>query len=97
MPYVTIGEGWSVDWSTDDTYGDDFTFQIDVWSDKPHMAEVTDIMDRCLQALIDESNPLSVAGFGVVIVSKKLAQTFRDPDGKTRHGVLRIRMQLEQL
>lgn len=88
-PYVTIGEDTAVDYSTDTADGADITVNIDVWSEYKGSKECKQIMDRIHDLLHDSS--LSITGFNLVNLRFEFSDILRDPDGVTRHGVMRFR------
>ena len=88
-PYVTIGEDTSIDYSTKDHDGADVTVNIDVWSEYKGSKETKQIIDR-IHDLLHDSN-LSITGFNLVNLRFEFSDILRDPDGVTRHGVIRFR------
>ena len=93
MPYVTLGEDTSVDWSTKLEAGQEITHTLHVWSDYNGMAEVKQIIDQVIQALT--SSPLQVEGFFVVLARLDMVETMRDPEGY-RHGIVRFRFKIQE-
>jgi hypothetical protein len=89
-PYVTIGEfiGGHADTLNDEAA--DFEMTVHVWSRQPGMKECADLMEAAKNAL--HRVPLVSSDFQWVDTIWNYAQTLRDPDGRTRHGVLRFRM-----
>lgn len=88
-PYVTIGEDTAVDFSAGEHDGADITVNIDVWSEYKGSKETKQIIDR-IHDLLHDSN-LSVTGFNLVNLRFEFSDILRDPDGVTRHGVIRFR------
>jgi len=88
-PYVTIGEDTTTDYSAKGIDGSDITVNIDVWSEYKGSKECKEIMDR-IHDLLHDSN-LSVSGFNLVNLRFEFSDILRDPDGVTRHGVMRFR------
>jgi len=95
FPYVTLGEDTAVDWSTKLQAGQEITHTLHVWSRYPGMAEAKQIIDAVVQALTAE--PLAVEGFAVVVFRFDWSEVLRDPDGITRHGVVRFRAKLQEV
>ena len=89
FPYVTMGEDASNDYGTKDLDGSTVTLNIHVWSQYRGSKEVKTIMDRIHTLLHDSS--LSVSGFNLVNTRFEFMDILRDPDGITRHGVMRFR------
>ena len=89
FPYVTMGEDASNDYGTKDLDGSTVSLNIHVWSQYRGSKEVKTIMDRIHTLLHDSS--LSVSGFNLVNTRFEFMDILRDPDGITRHGVMRFR------
>jgi len=88
-PFVSIGEETAVDYSTKDLDGGEFTINIHVWSQYKGAKQTKEIMDRVHDLLHDSS--LSVSGFNLINLRFEFSDIMRDPDGVTRHGVMRFR------
>jgi len=88
-PYVQIGEDTAIDYSTKDLNGSDVSVNLDVWSRYRGSLELKNIMDRIHTLLHDSS--LSVTGTNFINMRFEFSDTIRDPDGITRHGVMRFR------
>jgi len=94
-PYMVIGETTGVDWSTKLENGQVVTITLHGWSRAKGTKEVNDLMDEALQALTGPA--LSVTDFTLVLLRFDFASVIRDPDGITRHGMLRLRGLLEEV
>ena len=88
-PFVALGEETAVDYSTKDLNGGEFTINIHVWSQYKGAKQTKEIMDRIHDLLHDSS--LSVSGFNLINLRFEFSDILRDPDGVTRHGVMRFR------
>ena len=88
-PFVTIGEETALDYSTKDLTGGEYTVNIDVWSQYKGSKETKQIMDR-VHDLLHNTN-ISVDDFNLINIRFEFSDIMRDPDGKTRHGVMRFR------
>ena len=88
-PYVQIGEDVTLDYSTKDVDGSETTINIHVWSRSHGSKETKQIMDRVHTLLHDVS--LSVTGYNFINGRFEFSDVLRDPDGITRHGVMRFR------
>ena len=88
-PFVSLGEETAVDYSTKDLDGGEFTINIHVWSQYKGSKQTKEIMDRIHDLLHDSS--LSVSGFNLINLRFEFSDILRDPDGVTRHGVMRFR------
>tara|TARA_X000001382_G_scaffold62661_1_gene43310 strand:- start:957 stop:1364 length:408 start_codon:yes stop_codon:yes gene_type:complete len=88
-PFVSIGEEQSNEYGTMDLDGMDTALTIHVWSRYDGAKQTKDILDRIHTLLHDSS--LSVTGFNLVNLRFEFSDIMRDPDGVTRHGVIRFR------
>lgn len=92
FPYVVIGEDTATDWSTKQKHGELVSATIHIWSQYRGMSEVKSIASAIQSALV---TPLSLTdNWQAVDCTLDLFRTIQDPDGKTRHGVLRFQFQL---
>ena len=89
FPYITMGEISATDYGVKDADGSDNTVNIHVWSQYKGAKQAKDIMDR-VHTLLHNSS-LSVSGFNLVNLRFEFSDILRDPDGVTRHGVMRFR------
>jgi hypothetical protein len=91
-PYVTIGEltGDQRDTLGEQAAGIEMT--VHVWSRQPGMQECQVLMAQAKDAL--DRRRLPATGFQWVDTIWIYAQTLRDPDGMTRHGILRFRVEV---
>lgn len=93
-PYISLGEDTANDWSTKTTTGEEITHTLHVWSRYDGKKEVKEIMNLILEAF---SQPLSLdSGFIVEFSTVELMEVLNDPDGITRHGVMRLRFKISQ-
>ena len=89
VPYVQLGPALTQDYSTKDVTGSEITLTLDVWSRYKGGKEVKNLMDR-VHTLLHDSN-LSVTGHNLINMRFEFGDVLRDPDGITRHGVMRFR------
>ena len=88
-PYIALGEETAVDFSVKDIQGGDLTVNIHVWSQYKGSKETKQIMDK-IHDLLHNIN-LSVTGFNLINLRFEFSDIMRDPDGITRHRVMRFR------
>lgn len=88
-PFVQLGQDTSIDYSTKDVVGTETTVTIHVWSRYRGSKEAKQIMERLHQLLHDGN--LTVTGHNLINLRAEFADVIRDPDGITRHGVMRFR------
>lgn len=89
FPYVQIGGETAIDYGTKDVNGSEVTINLDVWSQYKGSKEVKNLMDR-IHTLLHDSD-LNVTGHNLVNLRFEFGDVLRDPDGITRHGVMRFR------
>ena len=89
FPYVQIGEDTATDYSTKDLVGSQTVINLHVWSRYRGSKETKQVMDR-VHTLLHDSN-LTVTGHNLVNLRFEFSDVLRDPDGVTRHGVMRFR------
>lgn len=89
FPYVTLGQSTTRDWSTGSESGDEHTVTLHVWSRAGGRREVHEIMGAVKSAL--HNRALTLAGHRLVNLRHELSETRRDADGKTYHGLVRLR------
>jgi hypothetical protein len=93
FPYIVIGDDTSIPWDTDDSIGSETTCTIHVWSRHRGRKEVKEIMRTIYEAL--HRQELSIIGGALVECQAELEESFMDPDGLTRHGVIRFRLTVD--
>jgi hypothetical protein len=89
FPYVTLGRAGS---RTVDASGGEaleHAVTLHVWSRHGGRAEALDVLAALRGAL--HNAPLTVAGRRLVLLFAQFSDTFRAGDGRTTHGVLRLR------
>lgn len=89
FPYVTIGETTALEYDTKDLTGSEQTVTFHIWSQYRGAKEAKNIMDRLHDLLHNYS--LSVSGANLINLRFDFGDLLRDPDGVTRHGVMRFR------
>ena len=88
-PFITLGEETTFDYSTKTATGGETTINIHIWSQYKGSKQTKEIMDK-VHDLLHDSN-LSVTGFNLINLRFEYSDIMRDPDGITRHGVMRFR------
>ena len=88
-PFITLGEETTIDYGTKDVDGGETTINIHIWSRYKGAKETKNIMDRIHDLLHDYS--LTVTGFNLINLRFEFSDIMIDPDGVTRHGVMRFR------
>ncbi len=90
FPYVVIGDDTSIPWDTDNSLGSETTCTIHVWSRHRGRKEVKEIMRTIYEAL--HRAEIAIIGGALVECMAEFQESFMDPDGLTRHGVIRFRL-----
>ncbi len=93
-PYVVIGEPNELPFDTKNTFGEEISLVIHVWSKYPGKKEAYNILGACQQAL---AKKLTVDGFRLLKVDRAGKQVFDDIDPVIKHGVLRMRYTISKL
>ncbi|WP_431856605.1 DUF3168 domain-containing protein [Azospirillum sp.] len=88
FPYVVIGEDTVTDWSTVDRDGEELDTTVHVWSRYAGRKEIKELMGKVKTALHEQR--LTVAGQHLVSLRFAFETSFVEPDGRTRHGVIRF-------
>jgi hypothetical protein len=93
-PYISLGEDTARDWSTKTDLGEEITHTLHVWSRYAGKKEAKEIISLIMESL---SEPLVLTnGFFVEDFRLEMSQVIDDPDGITRHGVMRLRFKISQ-
>lgn len=94
FPFITIGNMTSIDGSTKGIDGQEITLVIHAWSQGESRLEIKQIMAAVINSL--HNTALVPSGSPQVhnIVNTRYEYTdlFKDPDGRTHHGVIRFRI-----
>ena len=88
-PFIALGEETAIDYSTKTSTGSETTINIHIWSQYKGSKQTKEIMDK-VHDLLHDSN-LTVTGFNLINLRFEFSDIMRDPDGITRHGVMRFR------
>jgi len=88
-PFITLGEETAIDYSTNNLVGAETTINIHIWSRYKGSKQTKQIMDKVHDLLHDVS--LTVSGVNLINLRFEYSDIMRDPDGITRHGVMRFR------
>jgi hypothetical protein len=89
-PYATIGEFIAAPADTLLEQGADMEMTVHVWSREPGMQECQQLMAAARDAL--DRQRFQGGGFWWVDTVWQNGQTLREPDGLTRHGIMRFRV-----
>lgn len=95
FPYVVIGEMTSTPNDTMGKTGRDVTVTVHSWSRYDGMQETNDVADR-VDELLDRWLPTGLSGWSATQMLQEYFESFRDPDGRTRHGVARYRTHMHE-
>ncbi len=89
FPYLTLGQGTVTDWSTSSDVGFEHRLTLHAWSRYGGRREVKEIMSQ-VHALLHDAN-LALVDHTLINLRFVFSDVFRDPDGRTYHGVMRYR------
>jgi hypothetical protein len=95
-PFVSIGEVTETDKRRSFTLlGRELTLTIHVWSRAKGFAETNQLVDKIVAAL-ENVQLVGMAGWDWELTNYEDFRTIRDPDGITRHGILRFRVRVSR-
>tara|TARA_R110000850_G_scaffold5825_2_gene23337 strand:- start:402 stop:809 length:408 start_codon:yes stop_codon:yes gene_type:complete len=89
FPYIQMGQDTVSEYGTKDLDGADTSLTLHIWSQYKGAMQTKNIIDRVHSLLHDSS--LSVTGFNLINLRFEFSDILRDPDGVTRHGIIRFR------
>ncbi len=89
LPYVTLGQNVISDGSTATESGDEHSLTLHVWSRQGGHKEAHVLAGAVLEALIDA--PLSLENHHLANLRFVVADVRRESDGRTYHGIVRLR------
>jgi hypothetical protein len=94
QPYVVVYELPMNDASTDNTTDYECVLNIHVWVQERTTAKTGAIQQHIFDAL-NRYDELAVIGYTVSGIQSEFSTILRDPDGVTKHGVQRFRINFE--
>lgn len=94
FPYVVIGNDTMAAWDTDDQLGGEITITLHIWSRAGGMKEAKTIAGA-IYTLLHRAT-FSIAGYVVLDCLCEFSEFLTDPDGETRHGIVRYRMTMQK-
>jgi hypothetical protein len=87
-PYVVIGNESAINRGTKNLDGNEYTIDIEVWSQYRGKKEIKEAMERIYNLFHDAD--YSVSGADMVISQVRNVITLTENDGITRHGVITL-------
>jgi len=93
-PYVTLGETSTTDAGNKTGNADDHYETINIWSRAKGFKQCKDMMSAIITAI--SGSVYAEPGYRIVFVETDQVTTLRDPDGLTRHGVVRAKFNVTQ-
>lgn len=94
FPYVVIGDDTHTPWDTNSHVGAESTITLHVWSRQRGNKEAKEVQGLIYAALHRE--PLAIDQYDLITLEFEFSETFKDPDGLSRHGVSRFRSLADQ-
>jgi hypothetical protein len=95
FPYVVIGEDSAAEWDTDTEIGAESTLTIHSWSRQRGRLETKEIQQAIYEVL--HQAELNVQDAIFYFIFWQFSDSFLEPDGETRHGVMRFRIVYDSL
>ena len=95
FPYVVIGDDQHGPFDTDDQVGASTLINLHFWSRYAGFKEVKGLMGEAYDLL--NRAILAKTGYNIVDCIREFSDTFVDPDGRTRHGIQRYRLTIQEL
>ncbi|KIL46157.1 hypothetical protein KR50_28320 [Jeotgalibacillus campisalis] len=89
-PYIRVGEPISEPFSNKTSYGEEVSLVIHTWSEAMGKKQSYDIINAAIKLLYAQPLVLD-GGFSIVKMDEPRTQVFDDIDGKTYHGVIRLK------
>jgi hypothetical protein len=94
FPFIVVGDDDYTDWSTKSEIGFEGTMQINVWSRYSGRKQVLDIFTKLRSALDRQSIPFD--SYHVLDIQYAGHNTFLEPDGRTRRGIINFLIRFEE-
>ena len=95
LPYVQIGDGSISPFTATGLDGEEHQLTCHVWTQAHGLSQAKQIM-AALRDVLDGAE-LTVASAHLVLLTFTFADTLRDPEGGTQHGVLQFRALTQSL
>jgi hypothetical protein len=95
FPYVVIGEDAAGEFDTDTEQGDESLITIHSWSREKGRLQTKEIQEAIYEVLHRQDLTIQDAIFHSMFW--EFSDSFLDPDGETRHGVMRFRLRYDSL
>jgi len=94
-PYVVMGEDAAAEWDTDTEQGAESLLTIHTWSREKGRLQTKEIQQQIYEVLHRKELVINDAVFYSIFW--EFSDSFLDPDGETRHGVMRFRLRYDSL
>lgn len=94
FPYVVIGNDTFRAWDNDSQLGSEITLTLHIWSRWGGMQEAKGIAGE-IYGILHRAN-LIIAGYSVIDCLCEFSEFVTDPDGETRHGIVRYRLTMQK-
>lgn len=95
FPYVVMGEDAASEWDTDTELGADSLLTIHSWSREKGRLQTKEIQEAIYTVL--HRAELIIADAIFYSLDWQFSDSFLEPDGETRHGVMRFRLLYDSL
>jgi len=95
FPYVVIGEDGAAEFDTDTEQGAESSITIHSWSRQRGRLDTKQIQEAIYEGL--HRQPLTIDDAIFHSMFWEFSDSFLEPDGETRHGVIRFRLRYDSL
>lgn len=93
FPFIVIGDDDYLNWDTDTEVGWQSDFRVHIWSRYGGKKELLEIANAVHNALNRTS--ITTDSYHVLDVNHVSFNSFVEPDGRTRHGVIQFKLYFE--
>lgn len=92
FPYIVVEAPISGDYSNKDEAGMEHTLDINIYSRNKSSKQAGDIRAKVIAALNRQEDSITIDGEPISNIYYQTVAMFKDPDGKTWHGVASFRV-----
>lgn len=93
FPFIVIGDDDYLNWDTDTEVGWQADFRVHIWSRYGGKKELLEIFSEVHNAL--NRTDTTTQSYDVLDINHVSVDSFVEPDGRTRHGVMQFKLFFE--
>ena len=93
FPFIVVGDDDYLNWDTDTEVGWQMDFRIHIWSRYSGKKEFLEIAGLVHAAL--NRQDLETSSYHVLDINHVSVDSFVEPDGRTRHGIMQFKLNFE--